>query len=254
MNCYEAVNTTIEIGYQLLKSGAEIYRIEESMRRIFEAYGITQNEVFAIPSCIIVTIRMDGAEPVSQIKRVYSTTTNLEKVRRLNDLCRCICKDTPDFTQVQQQLDEIKGIPAYSYGVQIIAFALIAAAFTLFYGGNFADSVCAAFGGAAIKIVSYHMKRFHTNLFFTIIISSMTATVLALIAVHLRLGTNSDKIIIGTLMNLVPGVAVTNFMRDIIAGDLISGIIKLTEALLSATAIALGAGIALTVSRLIFGV
>ncbi|WP_312645250.1 threonine/serine exporter family protein [Hydrogenoanaerobacterium sp.] len=254
MNYDEAVNTTIEIGYELLKNGAEIYRIEESMQRVFTAYGLKQNEVFTIPSCIIVTLRMEDGRPITQIKRVYSSVTDLEKVRRLNDLCRRICRDTPDFIQIRAELDAIKAMPSFSFNVQMLAFAAIAAVFTLFYGGNFADAACAAFCGAAVKIVSYQMGKFRTNSFFIIIISSAVAAVLALAAVQLQLGFSSDKIIIGTLMNLVPGVAVTNFMRDIIAGDLLSGVIKLTEALLSATAIALGAGIALAVARMVFGI
>jgi uncharacterized membrane protein YjjP (DUF1212 family) len=43
-------------------------------------------------------------------------------------------------------------------------------------------------------------------------------------------------------MNLVPGVAITNSMRDIIAGDLVAGLTKLTEALIIGTAIAIGTG------------
>ena len=57
---------------------------------------------------------------------------------------------------------------------------------------------------------------------------------------------NLDKIIIGAFMGLVPGVAITNFMRDVLEGDLFAGITKLTESLLTATALALGAGIALS--------
>ena len=49
-------------------------------------------------------------------------------------------------------------------------------------------------------------------------------------------------------MNLVPGVAITNSVRDIIAGDFIAGQTKMTEALLTATSIAVGTGIALSIS------
>ena len=72
--------------------------------------------------------------------------------------------------------------------------------------------------------------------------------------VQLGFGQNLDKIIIGVLMNLVPGVALTNFMRDIIAGDLIAGLTKLVEALLTATGIALGTGVALSLGRALMGV
>lgn len=70
---------------------------------------------------------------------------------------------------------------------------------------------------------------------------------------HCIFAHNVDKIIIGALMLLVPGVAVTNSMRDIIAGDLIAGLMKMVEALMVATAIAIGTGGALSISRYLWG-
>ena len=81
----------------------------------------------------------------------------------------------------------------------------------------------------------------------------MAATI-AMLAVQMGFGANLDKIIIGALMNLVPGIVITSFMRDIMGGDLIAGLIRFVESLLVATAIAIGAGIALMVPRLIWGV
>ena len=54
------------------------------------------------------------------------------------------------------------------------------------------------------------------------------------------------------LMNLVPGIAITNVMRDILGGDLIAGIIKLVESLMVAVGIALGAGLAISTLRYFF--
>ena len=62
------------------------------------------------------------------------------------------------------------------------------------------------------------------------------------------LGHNPDFITIGALMILVPGIAFTNAMRDIMAGDLTSGVNKVVEALLIATAIALGTGFVLSLA------
>jgi uncharacterized membrane protein YjjP (DUF1212 family) len=51
-------------------------------------------------------------------------------------------------------------------------------------------------------------------------------------------------------MLLVPGVALTTSMREVMAGDMISGITRMTESLLTATAIALGVGAALALGTL----
>lgn len=49
-----------------------------------------------------------------------------------------------------------------------------------------------------------------------------------------------DKIIIGNIMLLIPGLAFCNGLRDLIVGDTISGGLSLCNALLCALAIALG--------------
>lgn len=254
MNYDELINTATDVGYMLLENGAEIYRVEESMQRIFRAYAVDSGEVFAIPTCIYVTISTPEGRPITKIKRCYSRITNLDKVERLNDLCRRICRKTPDFPSIRRELREIDSRPNYSFAEQVLSFSMVAFAFTLFYGGNFADAVCAIFCGAAIKLVSALMGRFHANSFFANILASGVSAFIALLAVHYNPGLNSDKIIIGALMNLVPGIAITSFMRDLIAGDLIAGLIRFTESLLVATAIAIGTGVVLTLTRYVWGV
>lgn len=254
MNYEDLINTATDVGYMLLANGAEIYRVEESMQRIFLAYAVETGEIFVIPTCIYVTISTPDGRPITKIKRLYSRCTNLDKVEQGNDLCRRICRDVPDFKTIRRELQKIDQSPNYSFLQQILAFGLVSFAFTLFYGGNLADAVCAIFCGAAVKGISFQMEKFHANSFFTNILSSGAAAAIALIAVHFNVGLNSDKIIIGALMNLVPGIAITSFMRDLIAGDLIAGLIRFTESLLVATAIAIGAGIALTATRAIWGV
>lgn len=251
MNQEALLDTAIEAGYRLLENGAEINRVEESIQRILQAYGIGNCDVFAIPSVIIVTLYVEGDVPQTRIKRIYSRETNLDQITQLNDLCRRICATTPDFRLVKQDLASLDARPANSLPVQIFAFALIAFAFTLFFGGSLADACVAAISGLVMKMSVHALARFRTNPFFVNLAGSAAATLVAYAAVRLNLAGNLDKIIIGALMNLVPGVAITTSMQDIIAGDLIAGLTKLTEALLAATAIALGTGLALTLLRLL---
>ncbi|MBE6822228.1 MAG: threonine/serine exporter family protein [Ruminococcaceae bacterium] len=253
INYEELINTATDVGYMLLSNGAEIYRVEESMQRIFRAYSV-DGEIFAIPTCIFVTIHTEDDRPVTKIRRCYSRTTNLDKVDRVNDLCRRICRDTPDFKTIRRELRGIDARPNYTGTQQVLAFSMVAFAFTLFYGGTFADAFVAVFCGAAIKIVSEQMERFHANSFFVNILASAVSAAIALTAAHYNVYLNPDKIIIGALMNMVPGIAITSFMRDLMAGDLVAGLIRLTESLLVAAAIAIGSGLVLTATRLLWGV
>lgn len=175
MNYDELINTATDVGYMLLANGAEIYRVEESMQRIFRAYAVDSGDVFAIPTCIYVTISTAQGRPITKIKRCYSRITNLDKVERVNDLCRRICRDTPAFSSIREELRGIDARPNYSFVEQVMAFSLVAFAFTLFYGGTFADAVCAIFCGAVMKLVSSQMNRFHANSFLPISLPAVLA-------------------------------------------------------------------------------
>lgn len=241
----EVLTLSLDIGYRLLENGAEISRVEESIRRMVMAYGFERCDVFAIPSCIIVTAPDRSGEAPTQIRRLHTREINLGKVVLLNDLVRRVCRESPDMTVIRQWLLQIDQQPVFPFAVSIVAYALIAAAFTLFFGGNWMDALTALFCGALIRSAIYAMTRFQTNPFFIQLTASAIAATAAFIAVRSGLAIHMDKIIIGTLMNLVPGVAITTSIQDTIAGDLIAGLTKMAEALLTATAIALGSGIAL---------
>lgn len=243
------LNLSTEIGWKILESGGEIYRVEDSIQRILRAYGVMDGDVFSIPSCIVVTVNDLDGQPLTRIKRIRSNSTNVHRVDQLNSLCRRICREAPDATVIRQELDRILSQKDYSLPVQVFAMAMISFFFTLFYGGNLRDASCAFFSGILLRLCLWVLQRYQTNSFFVNIMGSALVATLSLASVSLGLADHSDLMIIGTFMNLVPGIAITNVMRDIISGDLIAGMIKLTESLLVATGIALGAGIAIALFR-----
>lgn len=251
---YEALLVlAADLGYRLMISGAEIYRVEESVTRVLRAYQAQQSEVFAIYNSIFVSCLTPEGRPVSHIRRVGSHGTDLTKMEQYNDLCRRICQETPPLEQVRERMDAIAGGKTYSRKVLMGAYFLGAWAFTLFFQGNFWDALCGGVCGMVIFGCLQFMDRFHTNDFFKNITASAVSAFLALMLVLAGLGTNSDRIIIGAFMTLTPGIALTNTMRDIMAGDLVAGVSKLAEALLTATAIALGTGVAVALVRLVVG-
>ena len=254
MNYDDLIDTTAEVGYMLVLNGAEIYRAEESMQRIFNAYGVNSGEVFVIPTFLSISVLTPDGHPITKIRRIPSHEMNLDKVDKINSLCRRVCRCTPSFSYIRHELDIIAKSSMFPVWTQVAAFAAVGFFFTLFYGGSFFDALVALLCGAVIKPVCDVLKRFNVNSFFINIAASFFVAFLALLAAKIDIYLSYDKIIIGALMNLVPGIAITSFMHDIIAGDLIAGILRLAESLLVATAIAIGAGIALTAMRMMLGV
>lgn len=244
---YDALlNTASTMGLRMLESGAEAYRVEDSLQRLCRAYGADSCEIFAIPSLLIVSLCDPEGHSHTRVRRLYRRGTNLWQVDQLNSLCRAVCQGTPPFPEVNGSLARLAEAKGYSPLLQLAGFAFVAAFFTLLFKGTAADALCSLVAGAVIFFAKYPMERHRANSFFVNGACSFLAALTAIAGVRLGVGQNLDKIIIGAFMGLVPGVAITNFMRDVLEGDLFAGITKLTESLLTATALALGAGIALS--------
>lgn len=243
-----------EMGYRLMESGAEIYRVEESIRRLLQAYGVEQAEVFAIPNCIIISLTSPQGEPLTQIRRMPAHGTDIYLLEQYNGLCRKLCSQAPPFDDALEQMADIqRSHRVYPLWVRLLAYFLGCGMFSLFYGGSPADGVCGGLCGVVIGLCLTLISRLGANLFFKTVAGGAASALAAVLLTSLGLGENLDRIIIGALMALVPGIAITNAMRDIMAGDMVAGISKGAEALLIGAAIALGTALSLGLTRMLMG-
>lgn len=251
MDYDKLINLATDMGYGLLDTGAEIYRVEEAIQRILKAYGLESGEVFAIPNCIIVSMVTPEGRTMTRVRRSMGHGTNIDLLERYNDLCRHLCVETPDVDEALAQMRTLAGRQrVYPLPVQFIAHFAGAAGFTLFFGGTFRDALCGGLCGLAICACLTFLTRLGTNLFFKTVAAGAVSSLVALALVRGGAGQNIDLITIGALMLLVPGLIFTNAMRDIMAGDMVTGLTKTAEALLIGAAIALGTGAALWLARL----
>jgi uncharacterized membrane protein YjjP (DUF1212 family) len=253
MTVSQLSHIAMEMGVILLSNGAETYRVEESMHRICIALGAREAEIFCVPTTIILSITMADKEPLTQTRRIHTRIIDLTKVDEINHLSRKICYETMPYDELMAEIRRIDSAPSYPYVLQVLAFAVIAQVFTLFFGGNPRDSIIAFGIGLATKLLMDLMNRLDTNSFFINMIGGVIASTVAVTASGLGLTTQMDTIIIGSIMTLVPGLVITNAIRDIIAGDYLSGLTKGVEALLIAAAIAAGVAVPLSLLRPFWG-
>ena len=104
MDYYLLADMTVQIGYELAVAGAETYRVEETMRRVIEAYG-TEGQAFAIPNCVAVSFVTPNTKPLTIMKRVGYHGNDLERIEKLNALSRRICAEVPDPETAAQETD-----------------------------------------------------------------------------------------------------------------------------------------------------
>lgn len=233
-------------GKILLESGAEIQRTEETICRLCEAFGVDEASAFVIPTGMFLSFSYQGST-YSKIMRIRSSSLNLERINQINELSRRCERQVPTIEEALAELERIATLQGYSKRMLRIAGGMIAAFFTIYFGGAITDACFAFFIGTLTQYSVQKFELHQINFIVKIVCTSVLLTFFALILQKLHLIHNLDSTIIGSLMLLVPGLAITNAVRDSIGGDLLAGIIRAIEACLIAVAIALGAGITMSI-------
>lgn len=249
IHAQQLASAALDIGDKMLSNGAEIYRVEDTIVRICRAYKAVHIDVFVITSHIILTVQLEEEAPFTQMRLISrGNTPDLDYLNGLNEFSRKICRSTPSMSVFYA---ELKQIPKKTYPLPIkcMTNALISASFSFYSGGTPLDGVVSALIGILLAIASHFLANIKFNRVFTTFCSAAFCGILASIAVTSGLGDTIDKIVIGDIMILVPGLALTNSIRDIINGDIVSGLVRLAESLFITISLAAGFALAL----LLFG-
>lgn len=234
------LSCAMSIGEQLLINGAEVSRVEDTIRRICMAYGALRVDVFSITSSIVTTMYGEGFGTCTQTRRVSGMSNDLNKLDELNELSRNICETRPEPERIAEALEKIQNGPRYSLGVQILIYALISGSFSLFFGGNLKDMGASAIIGVLLKFLETVLGRTPVNTLITALLCSVAGGFCANLLVLTGIGAHTDLISIGNIMLLIPGIAFTNALRDMFSGDTITGAIRFVESVLRSVIIALG--------------
>ena len=242
MNEQLLIKNIAEIGKLLLKNGAEIYRVEESLERMCQSYGFQDIGVFALPTYFTMSVTFQDGTNTSLTKRTLQNRTNLDAVCALNDLVRKICNETPTNDFIEQQIKAINSLHPIMPLV-FLGYGLGAGGYAIFFGGGLHEGIIAGIIGFLMYFFVWINEILGINSLMRTTLTSMFLTILAILSYHVHLIYNLDATIIGCLMILTPGIAITNSLRDIIDGNYVSGQARLVEAFFIATAIALGVGL-----------
>ena len=230
---------TLDVGEGMLKCGAEISRIEDTVERICYAYGAAHVEVFTIISFINVTLRMPDGSYSSQMRRIRATGTNLSLLEKYNALSRKVCSSKISLEDFEQEIKRVKKTAVYKAPLVCLSAGLVAASFTMLFGGKWNDGLISFLIGLLIGAVDIKMPT-RVNAMAKTVISSALATAVAMLFFSVGVADSTHYVIMGAIMLLVPGVAFGTAMRDLLYGDLLAGTLKTLQALLIALMIAFG--------------
>ncbi len=245
MDGNKLAKTITKAGILLIENGAEIVRVEDTMQRIAKAYGAKVADAYATPTLLIISISMPESTALyHNIKRVHMKNVNLAKIDEVNTLSRSITTSNLSLDELDQNLDKIALETSYPTSIIILGAAICVFGFSFFFKGNLVDAIFALIIGIIVKFILEILVKIELSSFFN---NALGGTIISLLAMIFAkyFGCNQDILIISSIMLLVPGLSITNAIRDTVSGDIVSGIARATEAIFVAVAIAVGSGITL---------
>lgn len=237
----------------MLESGGETYRAEETAMGIITSQGGAEAECFALSTGLMLSFSGPDGRIQSITRRIKKHGMNLEKVYRIESMVRNLQRSNITMDEAARELDEVERMQELPIAARMAASAFGAGAFALLFGGTVIEAAVAAFVGTLLSLLVAGFQKLRLPGFVTTLAGGAIATFATLAIKAAGLAIDTDATIIGVIMLLVPGVAITNAIRDSIAGDLVAGLARGADAFLTAAAISAGAGFAYTIWRLIPG-
>ena len=235
----------LDIGEAMLCSGAENFRLDDTMYRMCKSYGFKRYDVFVIPSNIQITVETPEGEILTQIRHIESTGINYDRLDYMNNLARYVCAHTPDADELHRRYVEVMNRKEQPLWLTYLAGIMGGTGFAVFFGCGMTDAFVAVLVSFMIVFVGNWLgKREDNLLIYNLILAFLSETVIIGMA-SLGIGTHPDRIMIGIVMLLISALSTTNGIREILQRDFLSGLINIMNSILGAAGIAFGIAIAM---------
>ncbi|MDR1705436.1 MAG: threonine/serine exporter family protein [Clostridiales bacterium] len=251
---HEAIKLALLAGELLLSNGSETNRVEDTMRRVLASAGYSNAEAFVVSTGVFVSVRAEAGD-ITSVKRITKRSYDVQKLIKVNDVSRSFAENRITPGEAMSKLEEIRsGTSGYAYSfVKLFAAGIACGCFAYLFGGSFMDCLNAFFTGFILEVLLFQLRKGRVADVLVNILGGIMIAFLSLTILNLGVGTNLDFIIIGSLMPLVPGLTLTNAVRDVLEGDYLSGSARLMDAVLVAISVACGVGTTIKLWYHIFG-
>lgn len=239
------ISTANSLGKVLLMSGAETYRVEQSISDVCKRFGL-KSESFVTTTCVLTSAKKKNGEIITELNRVYSLSNNLNKIDKIHTIVLNI--ENYDLETLETEVKKIQSESIYRSYMILISYFFAAAFFALLFNGGIIDAIVAGIGGAFIFYMMRFSSRIKVNNFFINTLGGFIITIFSAFVKKINIIENASYSTIAMLMLLVPGLALTNAIRDLINGDFIAGNSRMVEAFLIGGALAIGTGFGLAIA------
>ncbi len=236
------------VGELLTISGAEIRRVENTMKIIIQRTEGNVAHCDCTPGSVGATVTYPEGHTKTMILRINNRNTDFKKIIRLDELAKSYANKEIDFDEAIETFDSIKNMRVAPLYLRSMLNALSCAGFTFLFTptmGNIISSFIIGF--VAMMIYENIFERVEMSSFMQTITATIIISVFAFTLYFLGIPSSPNYVIIGTVTPLLPGVETINAVRDIVESDFLSATSRILNALVSGSAIAVGAGFVYTI-------
>ena len=251
MNNERYFETAMLAGEIELRSGSEISRVEDTMERILALSENGHAEVYATTTGIIASLAVENKVPLTGVKRIAARANNLNHIYQVNNISRALCSGKIDVEDAYQKLQAVRTTREHPRWLVHCCSVLAVMGCSTLFGGNLYDFFLSAIPAVFMVILDLLMVRRVYIDFMKDFLKAMGSAFLSMLVCYLFPDANSGVVTISALMPLVPGIPITNAIRDTLQGDYMSGVSRMLEALVISLGIAAGAGAGLGVFHLL---
>jgi len=236
-NGRQALELAVDVGEVLLKNGAEIRRVQETIERLLSAWGLSPWSVYVIPNGIFAMAGRDYYE----IRYVPQTDTHLGRVDAVNTLSREVTASggAIDPEEVRSKIKQAAQLPYARPALCAAACGIGSMGFCLIFGGSFYDGLATLICGTLLEGVNQLIGQ-RMNRYMWALLGGVMVALLSALASGLIPDLSGEFILAGVILRLVPGVTFTTAVRDFFGGDTVSGAVHLFDASLVGVCIAAG--------------
>lgn len=248
MEAKKVLEIALSAGQILLSNGAEAYRVEETIESICNAYSL-ECECMVTDKGVFVSVVDNDDEKVTSLKKIRTRRVDLYRIELVNDFSRKLKNNPMKYEEAKKRLKDIDDSPYFSFAVRLFAASMTSFVYALFFNGTIYDSIGAAVVSSVIYFMLEKISKVGFFQFFQMFLSGFIIGGVSVMLQTVFPILNKDNVITGAIMILLPGVALTNGIKDIIYGDFVSGMAKFCEAMLVIIAVGVGIASALVLSK-----
>ncbi len=243
----ELADYLVEVGATLSAHGNPTHRTESLIRLIAEG-ELCRCEVFAVPTGLWLSVKsVESTRPAVRMARVKEWSLNLDRLSAVDEVFNEVVDRKLSFVEARLAIEQIERRPL-PYPRALVWLSQVGACATtaVFFRGGLVEVGAAALGGALSVLVSLALRAREGASLLTEFVGGMLAAGLAWAATSVYPDASREVIVLSSVIRLVPGMALTTGLAELVNRNLVAGAGRLMEAL--AVGLSLVFGIACVVA------